>query len=465
MSQFLDELKNNKSHIFRRAYIKRRLATTGLFEDDWVEISEDVKKWGVVTQKIDDIRQGKIKFSSTNLKVANDEGRYNPEDNENSLWFGYASQQRTLFKIESGFKKQTLTSEGIYVNTETQNSLWDMSLYDENLWDDTSVIYTGILQGDININDKNEVALKAMPLSQVFRDYPARNLTGWTSTGMTASEFMTMLRDQTDGSANFIFRPFFGDTTSNWNISTTTVTYPQLNTSTAKDIIDKNVWDVIERLAEAENYVAYVDNTGQFNFIDKDAGIASSTTYEFHGIGSTDRDYGIQIKGVQYFGFRQSKYYSRVQVKHTDSDTESSYELRESTYQVSGGNSAWNFGHRTVNIENFWLDATTASTIADQVFNNVSSAKKELVFTSSYVPQLNINDRLTITYDSNPINASSFWDLNDWADTAGASETGQELIWDPFLASSINLLEDEYKPLSIAVDLDRLETKIIAKEI
>ena len=42
------QIKNARSKIYRRLFIKRRLAGTGLYEADWVDISEDVIKWGTI---------------------------------------------------------------------------------------------------------------------------------------------------------------------------------------------------------------------------------------------------------------------------------------------------------------------------------------------------------------------------------------------------------------------------------
>jgi hypothetical protein len=403
-----DEIKNNKSKVFRRAYVKRRLLSTGLFESEWQEITKDVRKWGTVTQKIDQEKQGRIRFSSLSMQMANDDGVYNPSENENSLWFGYASQQRSLIKVEAGFEHSTLGADGIWVNSEFPSS--------------NAEVYTGVLQGDINVNTRNIMNFNVKPLTQVFRDFPAKELTGFTSTGVTASEFMGMIRDQTDGAGEFIFRPFFGDTTTGFNIQTTTVAYASLDSAGSSDIIDKNVWQVVERLAESEDYLAYVDAGGVFNFIARD-NISTSTTYTFNGVGSFDRTYGIQIKDISFFGFRHSKYYSRVTLKHGSADTTTSYETIEAEFAVAGDNSAWNFGHKTFAMQNTWLSATSAETIAQNVFDNVSSKKNEIEFNSSFVPNITITDRLSLNYDSNPTDPESLWDQNNWAATVAATAT------------------------------------------
>ena len=103
--------------------------------------------------------------------------------------------------------------------------------------------------GKRNLSDKNEVTFPVRPLLQIFRDFPARNLVGWTTTGFTATQFFNAVRDMTDGSSSFVFRPFFQDTTTFWSIASTSNTYANLNTSTADDVIDKSVWDIMEKIS------------------------------------------------------------------------------------------------------------------------------------------------------------------------------------------------------------------------
>ena len=448
MSSLVGEIAKNTNRVFRRLFIKRRLASTGLFEADWQEVSEDVKRWGSITSKLDAARQNRLRFSRANIVVANDKGRYNPADNEASLWFGYASQQRSLVKIEAGYVHQTMGADGIWTNTEYPTT--------------NPIVFSGILQGDLPITEKDDITLKVSPLTQIFRDYPARALSGYTSTGMTASDFMEMVRDQTSG-GNYIFRPFFGDTTTNWDLQTTTTNYADLDTQTAAEVRTANVWSVMEKLAEAENYLLFVTPDGILKFRDK-ADITTATSYEFHGIGSFNRTYGHNIISLQQFGFRQSKYYARVELKWQEQDTETSYVFKEADFTISADNSAWNLGFRTFKMDNLWIaDTATANTVATNVFNEISSEKNEIKYTAAFIPHLTLLDRVSITYNSNPATVASVWDVNNWADTAGAAAVETDLIWDEFQASAINLSGNEYKPLQITLNLDKLQTILTAK--
>lgn len=460
-------IKSPVANTFRRAKIKRRILSTGLFESDWLDISRDVRNYGKIKQEIDPARLYKFSFSNAKLVVANDEGKYNPEDNEASLWYGYLNQQRTLVQIDAGYVRHTLGSSGQWINQEIPAaSLYDEALWDSEvtLWDDniSATQFTGVISGDIALSDKNEVVFNIKPLTSIFQEYPARNLTGWTSTGLTASQFVTMLRDQTDGSGSFIFRPFFGDTTANWDIASTSVVYSNLNTSTAKGVIDSTVWDIVEKLAEAEDHVPYVSKEGRFRFVARDA--TTTVAFEFHGVGSFNTTYGHTIKSISNYGRKITKYYSRVQVKFIDADTATSYFVQESAFQVSGGNNPWILGHRTYSIENFYIPNTAAAqTVANNTFNEYSDLKNEITFKTSFVPQLELLDRISIYYDPSEVRTNSLWDQNNWA--ADDTSTSQDLVFDASRGDSIKIQGTEFKFLSIETDLETFENTFIAREI
>ena len=433
-------IKNPKSKVFRRAYIKRRLATTGLFEDDWIEISEDIKKWGKVATVSDAIRVNKFTPKNVKTLVSNYYGKYNSEDDESSLWYGYANQQRTLLKLEAGFKNSTLGSDGIWT---TQYLPTDPS------------VFVGLISGELKVTNKNDLLLTSKPLTQILKDYPARNVVGFNPLGMTASEFVTLLRDQTDGAGSFIFRPFFGNTTTNWIITNTVDTYADLNTATAKGVYDKTCWEIIEKLSESENYVPYVNRQGQFVF-GPNAVTSSTPSFEFFGAGTFNSEYGKTIKQVKSSGKKFSNYYSRVELKFIDDDTISSTVIKETAFQVSGDNDAWNLGMRTLKIENFWIpDTATADALATNIFNNVSSLKNEIKFVTSFVPHIDLMSNIQITHDSSEINPLTLWDNNDW----------DVMEWSKDEGSAIQYNSAEANTLSVTIDLDKLECNFTGREI
>jgi hypothetical protein len=389
------------------------------------------------------------------LVINNDSGRYNPSDDQNSLWYGYLTQQRSLIKIHAGFVHATLGSDLIWDRTEyPQGAVWDQSSWEQDQWDQQGAVFTGIISGEVILNDANEVTIQAKPLTQLFKDYPARAITGY-SASLTASGFMELLRDQTDVSGTYVFRPFLGDTTTNWSIQGTSNVYPDLSTATAKDIRDKTVWDVVEKLAEAENFSAYINQQGKFFFGPKDP--PTDVTYQFHGVGSFDTTYGHTIKSIQRYGKDTSRYYSGVQIRYREEDTSTSYVVEESALEVLPNNTAWSWGYRLFQIDNYWMSTATAQAVASELKEELSALKDVLEFTTTFIPHLNLLDRVSVHYDSTtrPV-AESLWDANDW-DT--------ELTWDASEGNAIILQGQEFKFVSIDINLDAFECKYVARAI
>ncbi len=467
MSEINKIIKSPIAKVFRRASIKRRDATTGLFESSWYDISKAVKSYGKISNQVDSARRNKFKFGNAKLVIDNKNGEFNPHDSDSSLWYGYLNQQRTLIKIEAGYLNPVKNIYGVWSRNELPvDSQWDVAYWDAtNVWDGTvsSVVFMGVLSGDLPLSDKNDVTLNVRPLTSIFQDFPARNLTGWTSTGVTASQFITMLRDQTDGSGSYIFRPFFNDTTSSWEISTTSNVFSNINTSTAADIVDKTAWDVVEKLAEAENFVPYITRTGVFKFISRTS-VDTASSFEFHGAGSFSSEYGQTIKSVNSYGFKISNYYSRVQIKWQDANTSTSYAVQESTLTVQASNNPWVLGVRTLSFENLYIPTSTvANTLALSIFNDVSALKKEIQFTTTFITHLDLFDRFSIHYDPAYFINSNLWDQNDWG--ADNTSTSFDLIFDASKGDALILQGEEFKFLSFEIDLDNFQNTFLAREV
>ena len=462
-----DIIKSPKSTTFRRLFMKRRVLSTGLFEADWQDITVDVKKWGKVKRSVDSMRLNKFYFGNMKIRLANDTGKYNSQDEQSSLWFGYANQQRTLIKVEAGLLQQTLSASGVWQTFEhPQSSQWDEILaddrWDQGTWDSPSTVsYIGIVSGDQEISDNNEITLNIRPLNQVFRDISARNITGYDDS-MTASKFMGLLRDQTDSSGNFLVRPFFDNDITKFLISTTTIIYPQIDTGTANEVREKNCWDCIEKFAEAENYISYVNKSGDFIFKAK-SDITATVAYEFHGVGSGNVPFGATIKKIDSYSQKVSKLYTRVELQHHPTDSLTSFSVAQSRMIVSNGNASWNFGERTLKIDNSWVATATADSLATAIFNEVSTLRKEISFTTSFVPQVDIFDRVSITYDSGNFSQDSLWDIRNWGDdTLPIAST--ELVWDASTGDALYLNAKEFILISVEMDLDNFESRFTARE-
>jgi len=226
-------------------------------------------------------------------------------------------------------------------------------------------------------------------------------------------------------------------------------------------VIDKTCWDIIAKLAEAEDYVPYISKDGIFNFVPRTAN-TTTVAFEFHGAGSFNNTYGHTIKSISSYGRKVTKYYNQVNVKFVDADTATSYYSKTATFTVSGTNNPWVLGMRKLDIENLYIPNTaTASTIATNIYNEYSALKNEITFTTTFVPHLSLLDRISLYYDPSEVSANSLWDQNNWAENT----TTTDLVWDSSRGDSIKIQGSEFKFLSIETDLDNFQNTFIAREI
>jgi len=438
----LKHISKTSSKVFRRAYIKRRDRTTGLFETNWQEITDDVKRWGKYKLSVDDIRYSKFMFNNAVLTVSNDEGKYSPHIYNSSLWWKHAPIARSLLKIEAGYYTETSSGE-----------IWTRTEYPTD-----PTMFIGVLQGDAEITERDEVQLRANSQMNVLRDFPGENLRGFTTTGQTASKAVEAIRDMTDGSGNYLFLPYFDDDANNWVVSTTTQDYDNLNTGAAQDIRDISAWEVIEKLAEAENKVTYIDRTGKFYFVSRGANDDTTTAFHFYG-NVHNSTYGQTIKKVDYLKDATDKFYSRIKVKFSDEDTIESYVVTETTMAVSGVNDAWLYGQQEFELANYWIAGTAAAqTIAEAIHSEVSTVKKEVGITTSFIPQLGVFDPVQVTYYATETDEKSLWDCRNWADDTA----GEDLYWAKDDAWDID--SKEFMILSVELDLDNFSSTFKLRE-
>lgn len=448
-ASLVNQIKKPASNVFRRLMIKRRLVSTGAFETDWFDITKDVKKWGSVKYDADSRFFGRFRFPTVSITVTNEVGQFNDESSAYSYWFGYLARQRTLVKIEAGFFEDVDNGDGTWTRTEFPSS--------------NQEVFTGIIGGDLIENDNNEVVISILPLVEVFRQFPARNITGYNDS-LTASDFVTLVRDQVDSSGNRIFVPFFGNTTTGFSISSTVIEYSNLNTSTAEDVRDATVWEIIEKLAESESHLPIVTAGGRFRFVSRDANTTTAAFY-FNGLGVYDFAYGNTIKKISFIGPRVSKFYTRVSVKWDEPSTTTSYQIEESQMIVNPPSASWNYGQKTFSIDNQWIpNQTVAASIASAIFNDFSALKREIDFTTTFIPGLDLLDQVEVSYDISRFTSQyNLWDIGNWGDTTAAIEA-TDLVWDPLDGLAIYLNQEEFTLISITIDLDKFECRYIGRE-
>lgn len=434
----LPELINNPvSQVFRRAYIKRRSATTGLLESTWQEITPYIIRWGNINISLDDVRLNRFNMAGANLIVDNKDGKFNDENNFNSLWYGYLTRYGSLLKIEAGY--QTLP------NAEGWGFPWGFA------WGATTEFPTDPTQGifildqEIPISSDNRVQVAASSLKSIFDGVKANEIGGLGPT-QTASELITKIRDHTDGSGSYVFRQYIS--AASWLIQTTT-NYYNIATTTALDN-EGTVWDFMVKTAEAEGFVVYINRFGQLVFGDRTPN-TSVSQFSFYGQGFPRQN----IISVQSYREALNKVYNSIRLKYLAADTNTSYVTVGTTTVITPANVQWKYGARIYELENTWIANTaTAQTIADGLFTEFSSVKGEVDLTAKFHPELDPLDRVDVSHYSYSLANKTLWSAFNWGDAKWSKE-GENFDWE----------SKEFKVLSKNINLDDFSETFKLREV
>lgn len=412
------EINRPDSRSFRRAYIKRRVAATGLYETNWFEITKYIKKWATIDRSIDDIRLNRFTHSGFSVTVRNDSGAFNIETNQNSLWNGYMTRYRTLVKVEGGY----FDSNQVELPTD-------------------SALGVFIMTDEIPISAvQNHAQIRAKSLISVFDEVPAEIVTGLGPT-QTADSLITKIRDHTDGSGNFYFRQFI--TSTSWTIQSTTVLY---NLATSTVIGSLSCWDFMNKLAEAEGYIILINRSGGLEFRNRDERTTTSQ-FSFYGQGYNP----MNVISLDEHKEAYNKLYTYFRLKYLTADTSTSYVTAGSTGSVDPSSTAWKYGSRIYDFETTYLNNLSAATlIVNSLASTFSVLKEELTIKTKFVPQLEVSDKIGFSYHSYSIIPRTLWDLFSWDVDAWAGAGGEN-----FDLSGIS-----YKILSINHNLEKLYTTL-----
>lgn len=418
----ITEIDKSSANVFRRAYMKRRSATTGLYESDWLEITAYVKKFGSISAAIDDVKLNAFKHSGISLRVSNDTGGFNREDDEQSLWNGYLTRYKTLVKLEAGYT----ADDGTEYPTNTIQGVY-------------------ILTNEIALSgQKNEVQLKGKSLISVFQEVIATDVVGLGAT-QTASDIVTKIQNHTDGSGNYIFQQYISS--GAWTVQTTTLNY---NFATTTSLDGLSCWELMSKLAESEGYILMINRSGDFEFRNRDPRTTASS-FDIRGLGYRN----MQIKSIPSFKEALNKTYNYVRVKHESADTSTSYATYGTTTSVNASNPSWKYGQRQYDMYNNFLSSNTANTVAQSFYNLFKTPKMELQINTKFIPQLEVLDRLAIYHRSYSIVGATLWNRFNWNEANWSKDTGENFDFDG----------ENYKVISRKINLDKMENNYILREI
>ena len=424
-------ISEHRHSVFRNLLFKRRLSS-GEYESSWQTIpSKYIKSFGTLRWNWDNVIAGVYQQSGMRVMLRNDDAFFNEETDVDSFFYPYLSRYRTLVRVEAGY----------------QDSMG-------NYYPSDPTLFTGIINSEFKRNDKNEIPIEIDTLDSIFREVPASKLQNFNPAGETATSYIQKIRDFTDGANNFFFRKFIA--LADWTIASTTLTYPSLNTSTA--LQNDTCWSLIQKLAQIENKVAYVNKTGQFFFADRPQATTTSTVvYGLRGVGARDKTYGHNIISLDNYYEAVSKIYNRVSVKHKEADTSESYYIKEQSWSWGDGSTSDKYGVRTYNVDNTWIDITsTAITLGDALFNAYSALRYEADITCKFIPHVFLGDFIDVTYKSPAPPVLDIWGYFTW----GVGVWGRST---PRGFSTFN--NKQFYVIGLEHDLDGFKTRFNLREV
>ncbi len=417
-------IKRPKMRVFRRLSIRRRIAATGDYESDWVAIDNRlIKKYGTVSRGMSNMKANFYKYSGMTFEFNNEGGIFNDVTDDSSIFYNFLSVYRTLVRVEAGY------------------------LDDSDVEHPTnSVIYFGYVGEDIVRTDKNVFRMPTHHISKVFDEFPADQVKG-LGAAQKAYQIIEKVRDHKDTLGVPIFQKYISSTA--WNIESTTTDY---NIATSTALQGKTVWKLLQKLAEAESKLLYIDPNGQFRF--ESTAVETSSVWHFSGPQDEDQSFGKNIISVLKLGENLKNIYNRVMVKFGDANTSTSYKIRTESWNWGDSSSSFKYGIRTYKYKNEFLNSATANTVADTIYDRYVLPLREARFKSKFLPGLDISDTVDVTHNTGEV-------LENAAYGKGLYGEG---IYGKYIPGSVNLAGTKFLVTNIKDDIEKFTTEVTLEE-
>lgn len=429
MAESTELVRQPVCRVFRRAYIKRRATATGLYEATWFDITEYVKSYGMAETATDDVRLNQFIHSGVTLRCRNDTSAFEPETNLNSLWIGYMPRNRTLVKVVAGY-------------------------YDENWVEQTDDATVGIfiLDDEIPISYvENDVDLMCKSIVAPLETARADDIPGLTAS-MTAFQFVSAVRDATDGTGGWLFRNFI--TSTSWTIQTTTTIYHDIDTQAE----NYSVWELMVKMAEAEAFVVSATRDGGIEFRSRDPRTTAPAHY-FYGNMFRKQN----IISVDWSKQATNKLFTNFRLKYDKENTVTSYVSAGVPTTINDSNVSWIYGQRNYEFENTLFNQTTASTVVNDLYTEFSTMRTEAMLKTKFYPTVEVLDRIAVSHRTFALSASGRWDQEDWASDT-ATLPGDGLTWND-QTYGLEWNDKEFVVLSKQHDLDNFVTNLLVREV
>jgi hypothetical protein len=248
MATLTELIRDNAQRPIRRCYIKRR-DTAGNFETDWFRIDTIdgmpmIKTWGTASIEIDfeQGRLGKFNISTLSMSFRNDNGFFNKETDERSLWYGWLVRKYTKLKIDTGYLDESGNEIGV------------------------ATIFEGVIDY-IKTSDAQDAQIRVLPYTSVLKSYDISDL------GLTGKKSINTIIDLIMNQAKIIkFIPFVASAADE-NVDIT-------DTS----LLTGDYWKVITDLAFKSSSIPLLVGS-VWSFVPRSAGAVSQFDFEGRGYG------------------------------------------------------------------------------------------------------------------------------------------------------------------------------------
>ena len=129
-------------------------------------------------------------------------------------------------------------------------------------------------------------------------------------------------------------------------------------------------------------------------------------------------------------------------MKYLQGDTSTSYVTAGIITSIDPSSTAWVYGTRIYNFENTMISAASnAQAIVDARRTQFAEIQDEVKITAKFCPQLEISDKVELSYRSYGLEGQTLWDNFNWDEENWAEE--DNFNWDAaefkILAKSTNL--------------------------
>jgi len=377
-------IRSNLHRPVRKMYIKRR-DTDDVFETEWLQINEykltnRVTNWGSVTMSIDDYegRIGAFNCSNLTLTVKNDDGLFNVETDERSLWYEWLNRKFTKIKIDVGY----LDADDNEVGVDT--------------------IFEGVIN-KVTINDQQTANMECLSYQTILQKYDISDL---SMTGSkTVNAILTLIMNQTKITK---FIPYVApDVAVNATITDTA-------------LIEGTYWEVMKDLAFKSNSVPLVYGSS-FEMVTRT--VTGVSTWDFKGKGSANSDI-FKINRYDDEGADRVRVYWLVEGTAIDAISSDATLLKKYLNEPE-----------TINLDD--VDAGDRQAIADALLAEWENPKPVMEFTTRFlVNQVKPLDIVSTTIEGEVTPSDTFiwgaWTWGDggvWGKRVGSIDMGTAVLW------------------------------------